>query len=427
MKKIASILLMSATISLVFAAAYKIPEQSVKSLALGAAYVAGADEADASYYNPANMSFMDDDQKFELAATYIYLPKIKYEGKQIVGMNGNTPVYYKNLYGKSADNETKSESFLVPHLHFVSKPYGNIRYGLSITTPAGLSKRWDNQPQTWSAKEFTLRTVEVNPTISYKVNENFSVGGGFRVVFTDGKIKLTPPDKNDITMYHDYDLDGNIRTVYGYNLALSYKVDDTFIISTTYRSKVDLKEKGDATLKTYKNNILVKKTDTTGRVTVPLPATLTLATALDLNEKAKFELVYERTFWSSYQNLNITFDNASNYDIHKEKNWDDTNTFRVGLTYKNSDKLTTMYGIAYDETPIPSRTLGYELPDSDAIIFSLGAIYKVKENMKLGIAYLYDHKLDRTIELSDQNINGIVGTFSDGGAHLLNLSFNYRF
>ncbi len=417
MKKITSILLSTAAASTLFAAAYKIPEQSVKSVALGAAYVAGADEADASYFNPANMSFMDDGQKFELSLTAIYLPKVKYEGEQIVSTSPLTTI--------GADNKTKSESFLIPHLHFVSKPYGKFRYGLSLTTPAGLSKRWENEPQTWFAKEFTLRVAEFNPTFSYLVNENFSIGGGLRAVFTDGKIKFTPPVSSTTSL--DYDLDGDIRTSYGYNLALSYRFDESLIVSATYRSKVNLKEKGDATITTYVNGSVAGSVTTTGRVTVPLPATYIIATALKINEKAKFELVYERTLWSSYESLDITFDNASTYDVHKEKSWEDTNTFRVGLTYKNSDKLTTMYGFAYDQTPIPSRTLGYELPDSDALIFSLGALYKATEDIKIGIAYLYDYKLERTIELSDQNINGIVGTFSDGGAHLLNLSLNYRF
>ncbi|WP_281951248.1 OmpP1/FadL family transporter [Nitrosophilus kaiyonis] len=425
MKKIIASSLTLGLLSLAYAAAYKIPEQSIKSLALGGAYVAGADEADCAYFNPANMSFLNEKQRFELALTAIYLPKIKYSGKQIVGMSGNTPIYYKDVYGKSADNETKSESFLIPHLHFISKPFGKVRYGLSLTTPAGLSKRWEEQPQTWSAKQFTLRTLEFNPTISYLVNDNFSIGAGVRALFTDGKIKLNPPVNSTTSL--DYDMKGDIRTVFGYNLALSYRFDKSFIVSATYRSKIDLKEKGDTTITTYNNGNKVNEVDTTGKVTVPLPATLILATSLDLNEKARFEIVYERTFWSSYKKLKIEFDDAENYNIEKDKDWDDTNTFRVGLTYKNSDKLTTMYGLSYDQTPIPAKTLGYELPDSDALILSLGALYKYKENISLGIAYLYDYKFKREINLSDQNINGIVGEFSKGGAHLLNLSFNYRF
>lgn len=410
MKKALSLLISTSLSSYLLAAGYKIPEQSIKSVALSAANVAGANEADASYYNPANMSFMDDKNYFELSLTGVYLPKIKYRGKQII--NSNPLTYYPG----SANSDTKSEKFLIPHIHFVSKKFDNVRFGLSISTPAGLSKRWDNAPQSWFSKEFTLRVAEVNPNISYRLNENLSFGAGIRAVFTDGKIILNNPNVH-------YNLDGDIQTGYGYNLAISYKIKE-LTLAATFRSKVDLDEKGDAAINDIANSIIV---NTTGKVSVPLPAAFNIAAALDINEKAKFEITYERTLWSDYKNLDITFDNASPYNIHKEKNWKDSNAIRVGLTYKNSNKLKTMYGFAYDETPVPSKTLGYELPDSDALLFSFGFLYEVKKDLNLGVAYLYDYKLKRTIALLDQNENGIVGTFSDGGAHLLNLSFNYRF
>jgi len=416
MKKIASILLMGATTSLVFAAAYKIPEQSVKSLALGAAYVAGADEADASYYNPANMSFMDDGQSFEFDLTTIYLPKIEFDGQ---------------VNSQNADAKSKAENFLVPHFHYVSQKINNFRFGLSLTTPGGLSKRWDSLIQKTSAEEFTLKVVEVNPSFSYLINEKLSFGGGIRFIYSEGIVKSDGYTRvNNILTHIARDMEGDTGIKFGYNLALSYKVHPTLTLAATYRSKINLKEEGNAKL--YKNHTI--KYDGGSSVTVPLPAATNIAIALDISETTKVELVYERTYWSSYKYLDFNYASPLTdqvligaFDKPKEKNWKDSNTFRFGITHKNSDKLTTMYGIAYDESPIPDRTLGFELPDNDAILLSLGAIYNVKENMKIGVAYLYDYKLERTIEASAGNINNIVGTFKKGGAHLLNLSFNYRF
>ncbi len=44
------------------------------------------------------------------------------------------------------------------------------------------------------------------------------------------------------------------------------------------------------------------------------------------------------------------------------------------LTYVLNDYLTIMGGFAYDETPAPTENIGFELPDSDAWIYSLGAV-----------------------------------------------------
>ena len=80
MKRIVQGLALSAIASsVVMAGGYKIPEQSLNSMALGAAYVAHTDGADANYYNPANMSFMEDEKQYiEGGLTLAYLPAINY-------------------------------------------------------------------------------------------------------------------------------------------------------------------------------------------------------------------------------------------------------------------------------------------------------------------------------------------------------------
>jgi len=43
-----------------------------------------------------------------------------------------------------------------------------------------------------------------------------------------------------------------------------------------------------------------------------------------------------------------------------------------------------MGGFAYDENPAPTANIGFELPDSNAWISSLGAQYMVSDKMKVG-------------------------------------------
>lgn len=59
------------------AGGYKIPEQSLSSMTLGAAYVAHTTGTDTAYFNPANMSFMDTDKSHvEGGLTLVHLPSI---------------------------------------------------------------------------------------------------------------------------------------------------------------------------------------------------------------------------------------------------------------------------------------------------------------------------------------------------------------
>lgn len=399
--KVATLLSLSAATLL--ASGYRIPEQSLNSTALSAAYVASANGADASYYNPANMALMGGGAEIETAFTYINLPKVNYTA------NGATPV-------GNANADSKEEHFFVPTMHYVSPMMGNWRYGLSIVAPGGLSKRWDEAFQMAKAEEFTLRVIEVNPTASYKVSDQFALGFGLRGVYSDGVIKMRGPALGGYTNKMEAD-----SIDFGYNLAMSYKPIQDLIFSATYRSKVDLTVKGSA-----KGTIvgLGGAFTSDAKTQIPLPASLALATAYTM-EKTTVEFVFERTYWSAYDKLDFDFSAAAPNAVFgavTPKNWKDVNAYRIGVTHQYSDALKLMAAFAIDKNPIPDNRVSFELPDSDAKLYSVGFEYKLDKQMSIGMAYLYDDKESRTV-----NNAGASGKFTDSAAHLVTASLKYKF
>jgi len=397
------------TSSLINASAYKLPEQSIAGTALSAANIANCSGADCAYYNSANISFLDDNQEYlESGLTFVHLPRVSYDG-------------LNNLFGNwvEASAKTKVENVAIPYLHYVSKAYGSLRYALSITVPGGLTKRWDSPIQKLYAQEFSLKTVQLNPSLSYKINDNFSFSIGADIVYSEGKVYS---DGNDANLAVKREMEGD-SIDYGYNLALSWHLDNGIKLATTYRSKIKLTEEGKANL--YIGDV-GKKYDAS--VDIYLPATFTFAVSKDFNNLT-VELVYERTFWSSYKKLDFDYEPdisstllSTVYDTPIDKKWEDSNTFRLGLTYKYNNQLTLMAGYSYDETPIKEKYVSYELPDSDAHIFSTGFKYKQNSNLTWGAGVLYDYKKSRVV----QN-DTIDGKFSDGGALLITAGLEYKF
>ncbi len=395
------------------AGGYKIPESSLNATALSAAYVAAAHGADAAYYNPAAMVYNEDVNLFEADMTYIGLSGIDYQGTY-TSLGTTTGPY--NI-------SSKKEDFYVPSLHYTSKKLGDngARIGFSIVVPAGLSKRWDAQPAKSSAEEFTLETIEFNPTVAVPLSDTVSMGVGFRIVHSSGIVK-----SDTGTTQVSRDLKGDSIDV-GYNLALMMKPISAVSLAATYRSKINLTVEGDARLN-YLPSVHPSHAAYSGSasVAVPIPASFNLAAAYTFGSGTTVEAVYERTFWSSYKNLDFDYDgtvnNATNFfGAVVPKNYENTNTYRLGLTQKY-DKWTAMAGIAYDETPVPESTLGYELPDSDAWIVSLGGKYKMDERWTLGLADLVDMKEDR--EVHNASING---EFSNAKAYLVTAGIEYKF
>ncbi len=403
MKKLALSALAAST--LLFGAAYKLPENSLNGTALSAAYVANAHGADASYYNPAAMAF-ESRHALEFDATYV----------------GLTPVdFYGNVGEIEMDGSSESEAYILPTLHYISPKLGDVTLGLSVVVPGGLSKRWEIQPAQSYAREFTLQVVEINPTVAYKINDVLAIGGGLRLVQSKGVVKSQSTASRDLS---------GDSIDFGYNLALSYKPSERFDIAATYRSNVDLTEVGTAKLyfpdsADYSGN---KVYDGDAEVAVPLPATVALALAYHTQNGTTIEFVYERNFWSAYKELDFEYESSigvltPTFDDPISKKWNDTNTFRLGLT-QEYEAWTAMAGIAYDESPVPKESLNFELPDSSAWIYSLGGRYKVDSQWSVGVAGLIDIKESRNINHSDIDIDG---DFSNGRAYLLTLGVEYTF
>ncbi|MDH5299638.1 MAG: outer membrane protein transport protein, partial [Desulfobulbaceae bacterium] len=288
--------------------------------------------------------------------------------------------------------------------------------------PAGLSKRWDESFPRESAEDFTLKVMEANPTFSYKFCDKFAMGAGLRLLYADGEVR----SYRNIGLGARRDLEGD-TTEFGYNLAATLRPTTQWTVSATYRSKVDLDLEGDARLHALDGSTY----NGYAAVSVPVPAVLTVATAYTF-DRTTVEFAYDKTFWNAYDKLDFNYSYAlagwlAPFDTPVAKNWVNTEAFRIGVTHRCTERLTAMAGFAMDRTPVPDYTLGFELPDADALIYSLGARYRYSDQLDFGLAYLYDHKASRTIPAAAGNLSGINGTFDDGGAHLLSVAAQYKF
>jgi long-chain fatty acid transport protein len=414
MKKRISVLALSSILiaGSAWASAFRIPEQSVDSVAKAGANVASATNADTTYYNPANMAWLKEDAwQFEGALAYINLPSVSYQDNRSPYMNG----------------DSKTEQFVIPTFFLVSPDINNFRFGISATAPYGLSKRWSQPFPRSTAEEYSLKVYELNPTVSYKINDMFSLAGGVRMIYSEAKVSSFAVQPNGMMVTRAMDGD---TTEWGYNLAASVRPNEDMNISVTYRSNVDMGFEGDVTLGTNFPSLFSMATE--GSVEVPAPAVLTVSMAYTFGP-ATVDLTWDRTFWSEYESIDFNYTTPVLHPVLNAvftptipKNWDDSSAYRIGLEYELNPDITLMAGFAYDESPAPDETVGFELPDSDAWLYSLGVRYRVSEAMEVGMGYLYDYKESRTV-VNGSPTTGINGEFTDSAAHMLSLGLSYDF
>lgn len=389
------------------ASGFRITNQSLGAVGMSGAHVAYTPGPDASYYNPANMSFLTDHWQLETSLTVLHLPEIEYTDDR----------------GSSFNGHSEEEFFYLPLVHVATEHSGKFRYGFSLIYPFGLSKQWQQVYPKSYAEEFSLLTVEANPTMAFSITDWLSIGGGLRIVYGKGEVK------NEIGGFlPPLSLRSSLKgtdTSLGYNLALSARPTSKWTVATTYRSEVRLDLNGDADFSTS-GGVFPPYTGR-GEVSINLPAVLSLATSYSW-DRLTVELGWDRTFWSSFEKLDFLYSpelTGTPYallDVILQKKWDDSDAYRLGLSYAWNEQWTSTLGLAYERTPVPASTLGFELPDSDAMVYCAGIRYRYSTDLEYGLSYMYYQTKTRTIDAAtDLNLSGIDGRFNDGGAHALTI------
>ncbi|WP_051309238.1 OmpP1/FadL family transporter [Desulfogranum japonicum] len=401
------------------ASGFRLPFQSSAAIGKSGANVASATGPDCSYFNPANMGFQDDQMQIETSVTALSLPSIHYTDSRTALFNGRS----------------EEELFFFPLVHMVSNDLKGFRLGMSLTYPYGLQKQWTQPyPQSFS-RTTSLKVVELNPTISYTYSDIIGIGGGLRLLHSKGKTEnviINPPmaQIGPLTFLRQSS-DGD-STDYGYNLALSLRPVPSWTIAATYRSAVTLGLAGESTLEAGVGAEHLAYL-TASSLDIEAPAVTTVATSWQWRQWT-VELAWDRTYWSDVTSfdtdfqMDVTGTPFQSFEQPIAKNWQDSDSFRLGFTYAYSFSLRFMAGIYIEETPVPEQTLGFELPDGDVLGYSAGISYRFSELVELSFSYLYHDVDERTILASQGSQNTTVdGSFTEACAHVMNASLTWRF
>ncbi|MGB6410524.1 MAG: outer membrane protein transport protein, partial [Candidatus Deferrimicrobiaceae bacterium] len=225
------VLLFSATSAM--AGGFRLPEAGAKAMGMGFAFTAQADDPSAIYFNPAGIVQLEGDNLM-VGMTYI-----KANGGSFSGI---TP-----LTGGASVSETQKDlDFFVPNAYFTSKASPNFAYGVGIFSPFGLGQEYENRNTSIFRSQITkidLKTLVVNPTVAYKVNDLLSIGAGIDFMYGKAKLSRTPVGIDSATGFpanlYNGDLDGD-GTAWGFNLGMLVTPIKQLKIGVAFRSKFDL-------------------------------------------------------------------------------------------------------------------------------------------------------------------------------------------
>lgn len=303
---------------------------------------------------------------------------------------------------------------LAPMLYGMLSLSEDLKLGLGVNAPFGLSTEYDRGwAGRYHALDSDLTTINVNPTVAYRVRDWLSIGAGLQIQYADAELSnavdfgaigaaqgipgAAPGTADGLGEVSGDDIG------FGGTLGVLIEPSDTTRIGLSYRSQVAHELEGDAD---FSGGGAVRQalagggafTDTSVQADLTTPDQASIGVYQEITPQWAVMGELQWTDWSDFDSLRIQFDDSTPDSVTEEA-WNDTMFVAVGATYRPRDDLALRLGVAYDESPIPDATRTPRIPGSDRTWLSLGAEWTPMSFLTLNAAYTHIFVKDSTVSL----------------------------
>lgn len=435
------------------ASGFQLREQSPLSQGNAFAGVsAGSGDISALFFNPAVMTQYQDTQ-FSFGGTYVGL-SAKFEN----GSATRTPVLMGlgfftapvtgtglNTISGPASHKNAAISAVLPEFNIMYSVNSDLKLGLSLNVPFGLTTEYDaNWIGRYHALKSDLKTIDIAPSVAYRVSKEFSFGVAFVARKADAELtnavdygtalalkvggalaaaglSTTPPGPGQNSPVANVAMGAPNATFgtpgyaipgawdgkaglkgngwgYGWKAGLTFQPSPDFRMGLAYQAAMTMTLKGDAT---FEYPAAMPPTDLAalqgaglrngkGQADLDLPSTLSLG--FDWKASPTFSLQGEvaRTTWSSFKTLVVKFtDNVAPQTTESitDENWNDTTFISLGGTWKLNDGWTIRAGAAFDKSAVDDAHRTPRIPDNDRKWVSFGASYAFSKKTTVDVGY----------------------------------------
>jgi long-chain fatty acid transport protein len=378
------------------AAGYSTGIYSTSGLATAyAGSATGIHDVSDMFFNPATIA---EAKKNEFIASISYLDlRIDADGAS-ANSKGNKV--------SGTESRDAGNNAFVPAFYLASPLNDKTTFGLSITSPFGLSTEYGkNWVGRYEALKSSIKTININPSLAYKITDKLAVAVGVQAQYYQAILTKAV----DLSSYGASDGFGKAQGSdwgYGYNLGTTYKFNDQLKFGLGYRSKIDYKITG--TTRLLSNDIGSSYSKFNAKTTTP--ESLTGGVAYKLNDKV--ELAYDTTWtrWSRLKSLTINAYQDSNLTDSSNFNWKDSFLYSLGANFTLNNKWLLRAGTAYEKDAVTDAGREPRVPSGDRIWTTFGFSYKVSESLAIDSSYV--HEFFRTVKSNLAADSATTSSFS---------------
>lgn len=321
----------------------------------------------------------------------------------------------------------------------------DMRLNLAVNAPYGMITQWaPSSPLSELATYTNLRVCYISPSLTYRVTDQLSLAAGPNVTIgvarfsqyinmSDRTGGMFPNNKAYLSA-DDIGLGGF--------LAAYFKFNDEWAFAGKYQSKVHMTFKGESDYRYHTDKYTLPgygpithfiESDLKGHI--DMPASLALGIRNNSIERWTFLFDAVWTQWSSYKDLNMSFDTYPG-TTHKGKtdnprDWDDVWSYHLGAEYQLTPKWLLRCGLEYDNSPANHRYISPEMPDSDKWVAAVGVGYQ-DEHWGFDLSYGFTHFNKVKLGTETAKTAGPAGGPAERGlfkteCHILSFSLTFKY
>ncbi|HEX2492974.1 MAG TPA: outer membrane protein transport protein [Steroidobacter sp.] len=441
--------------SLANASGFALLEQSGSRL--GTAFsgtTAAADDATTNYFNPAGLSRLQRPELIVIASGVGLSSEFDDQGSQAA--------FLQTLGGTGGD---AGDWNFVPSAYVAWPINTKFALGFGVNAPFGLVTEYDaGWEGRFQALRSEIKTYNFNPSLSWRVNDGFSIGVGVSYQRLDAELTSSvnysgvvaqavqqlvaagqlPPVLAPSIIAANTGLEGEARvrgddSDWGFNIGLLFEPTQTTRIGLAYRSSIEYTVSGtvqfsEPTAANLVGRGIVAIVSAPGSVLGDGPVSVDVevpesAIASLRQAFGRFALLADVgwTAWSSVEELRIVRDEGAVVSVTPER-WDDAWRFALGGEYEFSDAFLLRAGIARDDSAVPDETRTPRLPDAQRDWIAIGARWRPSQSMAFDFGYA--HLFSDDVPLNppaNGAANGVLIGEQESYVDVVSAQFTYRF
>lgn len=401
---------------------YQVNTFSAKQIGMGHVGVAMKLGAESQIFNPAGVAFSD--KTLELSGAVAAI-KSSATATLTDGSKFSTS-------SKIATPMNVSASFRI---------YDNLYAGVAFYTPYGSTITWGRSwPGAVMNQSVDLKMFTVQPTVSWRILPNLSVGAGlmigwgtvnldkalvsarsmdrvidlqyqaallkYNVARTQAALTGQPFDlpepqqpqtKYGLMPPASVNLKGSSELALGVNVGAMWDITSQWTVGASFRSKMNLHVKaGDARVdyademaRAVLGETLDNLNYTNFDASMPAPWVFTFGASYKPVEKLLLAFDAQLNGWGTYKYLDFKFDQLPEFDQHLKKDYHNAWTLHLGGQYSLTERLDLRAGMMVDFTPCNKDYYNPETPGMTRIEPAVGLSFRPIRNLSIDFSLMY--------------------------------------